>query len=81
MKCKNTTSPAEPGPARRPTRLLTVRQVWETYPAFSEGSLRWLLFHRKTNGMAVAVRKIGKRLLIDEEALLRWVDEHSEVHS
>ena len=76
---RSITPTPEPVPARRPSRLLTVRQVWETYPAFTEGSLRWLLFHRKTNGLAVAVRKIGKKLLLDEELFLQWVEQHSEV--
>lgn len=62
----------------RSPRLLTVKQVTEAFPAFSEGSLRWWLFHRKTNGLAKAVRKIGKKILLDEELFLRWVEDHSE---
>ena len=72
------TAVAEPVPARRPSRLLTPRQVWETYPAFSEGSLRWLLFHRQTNGLSVAVRKIGRRLVLVEDLFLEWVEKHSD---
>lgn len=69
---------AESVPARRPSRLLTPRQIWETYPAFTEGSLRWLLFHRQTNGLSIAVRKIGRRLVLVEDLFLLWVEKHSE---
>lgn len=69
---------ADPVPVRRPSRLLSPRQIWETYPAFTEGSLRWLLFHRQTNGLSIAIRKIGRRLVLVEDLFLQWVEEHSE---
>jgi hypothetical protein len=45
--------------------FLTVRQMAERNPAFTEPSLRWLIFNRKHNGFDAAFRKIGKRMLID----------------
>ena len=57
--------------------LKTVRQLCEEYPhLFTEGSLRWLIFRRKTNGFDRCVLHIGRRLYIDLEALRHWLAEH-----
>ncbi|HXO19919.1 MAG TPA: hypothetical protein VOA87_08360 [Thermoanaerobaculia bacterium] len=53
---------------------LSVRELSRKHPAFSEGSLRWLLFHRESNGLAQAVIRSGRRLLVDERRFLAWVD-------
>ncbi len=60
-----------------PRRLHTVRQFCQAHPAFTPGSLRWLLFHRQTNGLERAVVHIGRRLLIDEDRFFAWVDEQN----
>ncbi len=57
------------------TKLLTVRQVCEAHPAFTEGGLRFLIFKSASNGLdaAGAVIRIGRKVLIDETAFLAWV--------
>jgi hypothetical protein len=57
--------------------LATVPQFSQKHPAFTIGSLRWLLFHRETNGLNKAVVKIGRRVLIDEDRFFDWVNEQS----
>jgi len=57
---------------------MTVRQLAEKYPAFSESGIRWLLFNRKTNGLSSAVTKLGKKVLIDNEKFEEWVNSHQE---
>ena len=37
---------------------------------FTLGQLRWLLFHRNTNGLAPYVKKPGKALLIQERLFI-----------
>lgn len=37
---------------------------------FTEGQLRWILFHRNTNGLAPYVKKPGKTLLINERLFI-----------
>lgn len=53
--------------------FLTVRQTAAKYPAFSVGSLRWLLNNRARNGFSYCVLKIGARLLIDESQFIAWL--------
>jgi len=63
--------------------LLTVRQIAERYPAFSEAGIRWALFcakapegtraHEVYAGLRPAVVRIGRRVLIDEPRFLNWV--------
>ncbi len=67
------------GTAETKGSLMTVRQFCERFPAFTEGSLRWLLFHRESNGLNAAVYRVGKRkLIIDIDAFFRWLEEHHE---
>jgi hypothetical protein len=61
-------------PQRGVRTLLTVKQLCQQYPAFTPGGVRWLLFHRQTNGLHTAVVKIGRRVLIDVEAFFAWID-------
>ncbi|MPS93205.1 MAG: hypothetical protein E2583_05850 [Comamonas sp.] len=69
---------------------LTVAQFNVKHPAFSENALRALIFAAKPrvaavrngvetvlpgNGLAVAIRRIGRRVLINENEFLNWVDQ------
>lgn len=65
----------EHGQPSAPRRLRTVRQLCAEHPACTPGGLRWLLFHRQTNGLERAVRKVGRRVLIDVDRFFVWVDE------
>lgn len=53
--------------------LKTVKQLAAEIPAFSEASLRWLLFNKKKNGLDRCVRKVGGRVLIDTAEFERWI--------
>lgn len=58
--------------------LLTVKQFCQANPAFTEGGIRWLLFNREENGLARAVVKVGRRVLIDVNQFFRWLSEQNE---
>ena len=58
--------------------FLSVNQLTQRYPSITPGMLRWWLFHRDQNGLARAVRKVGRRLLIDEGDFFDWLDKHRE---
>jgi hypothetical protein len=60
------------------SRYLTIKQVAARYPAFSEQSLRWLVFNAATNGMAGVVIRIGRRVLIDTKAFQEWIERHRQ---
>jgi len=47
--------------------LLTVRQFAHRHPAFTEASLRYLIFHSDSNGFNDCILRIGSRVLLDEE--------------
>ena len=51
----------------------TVEQLAAKYPAFTIGSLRWLLFNREHNGLNSAVVQLGRKVLIDEQAFIAWL--------
>ncbi len=60
----------------RPT-LLTVNQFCQQHPAFTQGGLRWLLFHRQQNGLEQAVIQVGRRILINVDGFFRWLDQQN----
>lgn len=56
-------------------RLIPVTK-WNNYHDFpSIGGLRHLIFHEHTNGFCKVVKRVGRRVLIDEQAFFNWVEE------
>jgi len=53
---------------------LTVKQTAERYPAFTENAIRWAIFNRDRNGFNAVIRKVGKKVLIDEAAFVEWIE-------
>ncbi|WP_295586568.1 hypothetical protein [uncultured Lamprocystis sp.] len=55
--------------------LLTVRQMAESQPALSQGSVRWSVFNAEYNGLAAsgAVVRTGRRVLIDPVLYMAWM--------
>ncbi len=64
--------PDSPAPESR--SLLTVSQFAQKHPAFTEGGLRYHIFHADKNGFNQCIRRIGRKVLLDEQAVFRWVD-------
>jgi len=42
------------------------------------GGLRHLVFHSQTNGFAKVIRRVGRRVLIDEAAFFQWIEENNK---
>lgn len=40
------------------------------------GGLRHLIFNASTNGFDKVIRRVGRRVLIDEAAFFTWLDSH-----
>ena len=56
------------------TQYLTVRQLSDKYPAFPQGGIRHLIFHEEINGFNAVIVRVGKKVLIDENAFLNWIE-------
>ena len=68
-------------------QLRTVKQFAAAHPAFTEGSLRWLIFKAGSSqtvsddhpaALNDALVRIGRRVLIDEHKFFEWVREGSK---
>ena len=59
------------------TEWLTVEDVIASYP-FSRGVFRLMLFKRDSNGLSIAVRKIGKKIYLRKDLLDKWIDDQVE---
>jgi hypothetical protein len=56
------------------TRLIPASD-WERYhPWPKTGGMRHLIFFAETNGFAKVVRRLGRRVLIDEAAFFEWAE-------
>lgn len=55
-----------------PVPLWNDFHVWPTVVG-----LRYLIFNKDKNGFAKVVKKIGKRVLIDEILFFEWVEEQN----
>ena len=55
-------------------QLLTVKQLAEKSPAFSEASIRWKILQAEKNGLDRALVKVGRRILIDVVEFERWLE-------
>ena len=54
-------------------RLIPAAKRDSFHPWPSNAGLRFLIFNAKKNGMAGAVCRVGRRVLIDEAAFFAWV--------
>lgn len=57
----------------------TVKQFIAENPAFTLGGMRNYIFFEDTNGLKAsgAIKRIGRKILIDVEAFYKWVDTQS----
>ena len=61
------------------TRKLIPVTRWNDHHDFPpQGGLRHLVFNAHTNGFDKVIRRVGKRVLIDEAAYFDWVDAQNQ---
>ncbi|MGM0578763.1 MAG: hypothetical protein ACQEXJ_23780 [Myxococcota bacterium] len=63
---------------RSKTRLIPLTEWNEHHPWPPLGGLRHLVFHAESNGFHKVVKRVGRRVLLDEAAFFEWVDEQSD---
>lgn len=57
------------------SRLIPLTK-WNNYHSYpSVAGLRHLVFHRDDNEFTKVIRRVGRRILIDEHAFFAWVEE------
>lgn len=57
---------------------LTPKQLPQKHPAFTESSIRYLIFNAETNGFKSCLKRIGRKILIDEAKFLQWIESYSQ---
>lgn len=73
--------PTAPAINTAPTRLIPLTS-WGQHHAWPPiGGLRHLVFFESTNGFHKVVRRVGRRVLIDEAAFFAWVDSNGGSHA
>lgn len=58
--------------------FLTMKQWLEKYQSIPKGGIRHLIFTNKDNFNSRVVKKLGRKILLDEEAFLDFINEHSK---
>ncbi len=77
MQPKNTAA-SVPAPGERVSlaRLRTIAQLAaESDGVFTEGSLRWHVFHAKWTGLDRAIVRLGRRVYFDLDRFEAWLAE------
>ena len=60
-------------------RLIPIPQ-WPNHHYWpSVAGLRWLIFNKDKNGFSRAFKKVGSRVLVDEQAFFHCVEEQNHV--
>ncbi len=71
----STTTLNIPSPGETPTKRLIPVPKWNQHHEWPpQGGLRHLIFYANTNGFDRVIRRVGRRVLIDEEAFFQWVE-------
>lgn len=77
-------------PLENRPNYLTIKQAVEAYPALfpTESAIRNLIFKAndrrssigiiKGNGLAIALIRVGRKVLLNELKLVEWVESHSK---
>lgn len=55
------------------TRFIPLTKWGQYHEWPSQGGLRHLVFHAKTNGFNSVIVRAGRRILIDEQAFFNWL--------
>ena len=58
--------------------LKTVKQLAEGNPAFTEASLRWLIYRAHENGLDEVIVRVGRRVLFDMERFEDWLEDRRQ---
>lgn len=58
---------------QNPTRYLPPSDWSKHHPWPPIGGLRHLIFHAESNGFNKVIKRVGRRVLIDEQAFFEWV--------
>lgn len=61
----------------RQTRLLTIKGFTEKHEWPSEWGLRYWIANAHRNGFGKVVKRVGRRVLIDENMFFQWVEEQN----
>jgi len=60
------------------TKLIPVSDWGKHHSWPPQGGLRHLIFHEETNGFSHCIRRVGRRVLIDEVKFFEWVEKQNE---
>lgn len=64
-------------PHHEKTRLIPVTE-WNEHHSFPPiGGLRHLIFNAEENGFNKCIKRVGRRVLIDENAYFKWIEEQN----
>jgi hypothetical protein len=62
------------------SRLIPATEWNKHHPWPPLGGLRYLIFNAQRNGFGAAIRRVGRRVLIDEQAFFAWVEAQRRTH-
>lgn len=58
-----------------PPTFFTVKQFCQRHEWAAPGGVRHLIFNAEQNGFSKCIKRIGRKVLIDESAVFLWIEE------
>lgn len=59
------------------TRYIPIPEWEKSHSWPPTGGLRHLIFHANSNGFNKVIKRIGRRVLIDENAFFQWLEDQN----
>jgi hypothetical protein len=64
-----------PNTIKKIRNLMKISKFSSKYESFSESALRHYIFNADRNGFSKAIKRIGRKVLIDEEEFFNWIEQ------
>jgi len=62
-------------------RYCTPQQISVIYPFMKPTAIREFIFNAEVNGLSPYLRRIGRKIIIDQDGFEKWFEDESENHS
>lgn len=71
--------PDDTSPVRQDVRVLLTVTEFSLRFNWSQGGIRHLIFHARRNGFDRVIRRVGRKILLDQDQFFRWLDQRNKV--
>lgn len=64
-------------PQQPSRRLYSIKEWIKRHPSMKEGGIRHLIFYGQQNGFDAVIKRVGRRVYIDEDDFFLWIEKEN----